>query len=99
MTSEETRHGQSSSVDKTVAVTCPAGKVVTGGGGYLASPSEPHEGMVGLDRLEPLNSGSGFVATMREVVPDSHDWQPNADALCATHPARHQHPAAVRCGR
>ncbi|MBO4209951.1 hypothetical protein [Micromonospora echinofusca] len=78
------------SVDKAITAPCPVGKVVTGGGGYLNTSSA--EGRVGLDRLEPLANGTGFVATMREVgaVDYAEDWQLSALAMCATPPAGYQ---------
>lgn len=75
------------SADKTVTATCPAGTVVTGGGGYVTNPGEAHWGLVGIDRLEPLNNGTGFVAGMREALPDPASWKLSAVAMCATAPA------------
>jgi|GEM_PF-7020472 len=75
-----------SSFDKTVTAPCPAGTVVTGGGGYLTAPAAPDQGLVALDRLEPLNNGSGFTAGMREVALDPNNWRLTADAMCATPP-------------
>lgn len=80
-----------SSLDKTAIASCPAGKVVTGGGGYL--PHSPAtEGRVGLDRLEPLANGSGFVAAMRETGPANFagTWGLTALAQCAPAPAGYQ---------
>jgi hypothetical protein len=74
------------SSDKTFTATCPSGTVVTGGGAYLTSPTAPHEGRVALDRLEPLNSGTGFTAAMREVTTDNENWRLSVDAMCATPP-------------
>lgn len=74
------------SLDKTVAATCPAGTVVSGGGGYLTAPAAAHQGHVALDRLEPLNNGSGFVAGMREVGAYAGNWRLSADALCLPAP-------------
>ena len=76
-----------SSVDKTLTALCPAGKVVTGGGGYLTAPGGPHQGHVALDRLEPLDNGSGFTAAMREVDAHPLAWQLSTDALCVPEPA------------
>jgi hypothetical protein len=76
--------------DKAVFSGCPAGTVVSGGGGYLTAPAAAHQGLVALDRLEPLANGSGFVATMREVAPDPGNWALTADALCVTPPAGYQ---------
>jgi hypothetical protein len=76
----------STSFDKNLTALCPAGKVVTGGGGYLTAPAAPNQGRVALDRLEPLNNGSGFVAGMREVGPNINTWQLSTDALCVTEP-------------
>ncbi|MGI5212254.1 hypothetical protein [Plantactinospora sp. CA-290183] len=76
------------SADKSVSVSCPAGKVVTGGGGYLtASPAAL--GQVALDRLEPLAGGSGFFATMREAGDDNFlgTWKLTGQAVCAPAPA------------
>jgi len=74
----------SSSFDKTLTAFCPAGTVVTGGGGYLTAPTAPDQGLVALDRLEPLNDGSGFTAGMREVAIDPNNWRLSTDATCAT---------------
>lgn len=74
-----------SSWDKAMTMTCPHGTVVTGGGGYLtASPAA--QGHVSLTQLEPLDNGSGFRATMREIKSTPADWQLTTDALCATAP-------------
>jgi hypothetical protein len=75
----------SSSV-KTWTTACPPGTVVTGGGGYLVAPAAAHLGLLGLDRLEPLNNGSGFTAAMREVFPDPLNWRLATDALCLPPP-------------
>jgi len=80
----------STSADKTITATCPTGKVVSGGGGFVtALGAEAH---VALDRLEPLASGTGFVATMREAGPASYsdDWTASAVAACVTQPAGYQ---------
>lgn len=77
----------SNSFDKAVTAGCPAGTVVSGGGGYLTAPAAPHQGYVALDQLEPLDNGSGFVSRMREVTPDPNNWQLSTDALCITKPA------------
>lgn len=76
----------STSTDKNMTVSCPAGTVVTGGGGYLTAPAGSHLGLLSLDRLEPLNNGSGFVARMREVHPDAGNWALTAEAMCAPAP-------------
>ena len=76
-----------SSSAKTQFAPCPAGTVVTGGGGYLTAPAAAHQGRVTLDRLEPLADGSGFTAAMREVVAHPLNWQLSADALCVPKPA------------
>jgi hypothetical protein len=76
----------SNSFDKALIATCPAGTVVTGGGGYLTAPAAAHQGLVALDRLEPLDNGSGFIATMREVDPDPNNWQLSTDATCLPAP-------------
>ncbi|MEU6075426.1 hypothetical protein [Micromonospora sp. NPDC047074] len=80
-----------SSEDKSAFAPCPAGKVVTGGGGFLTAGSSA-QGRVGLDRLEPLANGSGFFTTMREVGPTDFtgDWGLQAVGQCATPPAGYQ---------
>ncbi|MDG4809432.1 hypothetical protein O7634_22015 [Micromonospora sp. WMMD1120] len=85
-----------SSADKSAFASCPAGKVVTGGGGYLPAGSSA-AGRVGLDRLEPLSNGTGFFVTMREVGPVNFagDWGLQALAQCATAPAGYQVVAAT----
>jgi hypothetical protein len=71
-----------SSNDKTYTQACPAGTVVTGGGGYLtANPAA--EGWVGLDRLEPSADGSGFTASLREVDAYAGNWSLTVKAQCA----------------
>lgn len=77
----------STSVNKNLTATCPAGTVVTGGGGYLTSPAGAHQGHVSLVRLEPLNSGAGFVAGMNEVGVHLPNWQLSTDAICMPEPA------------
>jgi hypothetical protein len=70
------------STDKSVSLNCPAGTVVTGGGGYLtANPAA--NGWVALDRLEPRADGTGYVATMREVDNYAGNWSLTGKALCA----------------
>jgi hypothetical protein len=80
-----------SSVDKGTTAACPTGKVVSGGGAF------PHtalaaEGRIGLDRLEPLANGSGFVGTIREVGPTNYagDWGLQVLAQCVPAPAGYQ---------
>lgn len=75
-----------SSADKTLTVNCPPGTVVTGGGGYLTAPAAPHQGHVALDRLEPLDNGSGFTAAMRVVDAHPLAWRLSTDALCVPQP-------------
>ncbi|MEW2428590.1 hypothetical protein AB0877_11295 [Micromonospora sp. NPDC047644] len=86
-----TQSAAESSLDKSAFASCPTGKVVTGGGGFLVSGSSAN-GRVGLDRLEPLANGSGFFVTMREVGPVNFagDWALQALAQCATAPAGYQ---------
>lgn len=86
-----TQSAAESSADKSALASCPAGKVVTGGGGFLPAGSSA-AGRVGLDRLEPLANGTGFIATMREVgaVNFAGDWGLQALAQCATAPAGYQ---------
>jgi hypothetical protein len=76
----------SHSFDKALLASCPAGTVVTGGGGYLTAPAAAHQGLVALDRLEPLDNGSGFISAMREVHPDLNNWQLSTDAICMPTP-------------
>ncbi|WP_422739106.1 hypothetical protein ACN263_07690 [Micromonospora sp. WMMD729] len=86
-----TQSAAESSADKSAFASCPAGKVVTGGGGFLPAGSSA-AGRVGLDRLEPLANGTGFFVTMREVGPVNFvgDWGLQAVAQCATTPAGYQ---------
>jgi hypothetical protein len=79
------------SADKTITASCPTGKVVSGGGGYLAA-STGAKAHVALDRLEPLANGTGFAATMREAGPGSYsdDWTLSAVAACVTQPTGYQ---------
>ncbi|NBE81267.1 hypothetical protein [Micromonospora rubida] len=86
-----TQSAAESSLDKSALASCPAGKVVTGGGGFLTAGSTA-DGRVGLDRLEPLANGTGFFVTMREVGPTNFtpDWGLQALAQCATAPAGYQ---------
>lgn len=74
------------STDKTVKADCPAGRVVSGGGGYLTT-SPQVESEVALDRLEPAADGSGFTATMREAVDTPDTWRMTALAVCVPQPA------------
>ncbi|HEY0637025.1 MAG TPA: hypothetical protein VGD67_05205 [Pseudonocardiaceae bacterium] len=75
------------SSDKTFTANCPPGTVVTGGGGFIVSPTTDHQGFLSLDRLEPLDNGSGFTAAMREVAPHGENWRLGVDATCVTIPA------------
>ncbi|MFI5928290.1 hypothetical protein ACIA3K_20325 [Micromonospora sp. NPDC051543] len=86
-----THSAAESSADKSALASCPAGKVVTGGGGFLTAGSSA-DGRVGLDRLEPLANGTGFFVTMREAGPANFagDWGLQAVAQCATTPAGYQ---------
>ncbi|MFE9914525.1 hypothetical protein ACFYPG_05135 [Micromonospora sp. NPDC005553] len=86
-----TQSAAESSLDKSAFASCPTGKVVTGGGGFLLAGSSA-AGRVGLDRLEPLANGTGFFVTMREVGPVNFtgDWALQALAQCATTPAGYQ---------
>ncbi|MEU8390685.1 hypothetical protein [Micromonospora sp. NPDC048842] len=86
-----THSAAESSADKSALAACPAGKVVTGGGGFLVAGSSA-AGRVGLDRLEPLSNGTGFFVTMREAGPVNFtgDWALQALAQCATTPAGYQ---------
>jgi hypothetical protein len=86
-----THSAAESSADKSALASCPAGKVVTGGGGFLPAGSSA-AGRVGLDRLEPLANGTGFLATMREVGPVNFagEWGLQTLAQCATTPAGYQ---------
>lgn len=79
------------SVDKAHGAFCPPGKVVSGGGGFLASSSTA-QGRVALDRLEPVADGSGFIAGMREAGPTNFPdpWQLNTVAICVTKPAGYE---------
>lgn len=79
----------SNSLNKSIKATCPAGKVVTGGGGYLTT-SAAAEGHVGLYRLEPAADGSGFTAGMQEVNAYAGNWLLTALAVCAPAPAGYQ---------
>ncbi|MCZ7436725.1 hypothetical protein O7598_10015 [Micromonospora sp. WMMC241] len=86
-----TQTAAESSADKSALASCPTGKVVTGGGGFLTAGSSA-AGRVGLDRLEPLANGTGFIATMREAGPVNFagDWGLQTLAQCATAPAGYQ---------
>jgi len=77
----------SNSSDKTLTAHCPPNTVVSGGGGYLTAPASSGERMVGLDRLEPLNGGTGFTASMREVSPNPNNWRLSTDVTCITAPS------------
>lgn len=77
----------STSNGKSFSAPCPEDKVVTGGGGYVPSPdSVDVQGFVGLERLEPLNNGTAFVATMREFQSTPDFWRLAVDAICVTPP-------------
>lgn len=80
-----------SSSDKALSVSCPANKIVTGGGAYLTTSPDAW-GRVGVDRLEPLANGSGFIATMREAGPVGYDgdWRFTTRAICVSPPSGYQ---------
>jgi hypothetical protein len=71
-----------SSISKTVAARCPAGKRVLGGGGTVTDG----RGQVVLERLEPVQTATDdrFVVGAREDGSGySRNWQLTAYALCA----------------
>jgi hypothetical protein len=79
------------SFDKSLTVLCPGGTVVSGGGGYVPAPENADvQGFVGLDRLEPLGNGSGFIARMREFQSTIDLWKLSVDAICVTEPAGYE---------
>ena len=70
----------SNSANKTQSATCPAGKVVVGGGGYVTGGV----GQVGIDRSAPLSTGTGYSVTAREDGSGyAANWSVTAIAFCA----------------
>jgi len=70
---------------KTTKADCPAGTVVTGGGGYLTAPNSPL-GYAALYRMEPAWDGTGFWVGTEEIVGFAADWRHTAIAMCAPQP-------------
>ena len=79
----------SNNANKVMTAFCPAGTVVTGGGGYLTT-SPAAAGHVGLIRLEPLAGGGGFTAAMRVTDGFGGNWAMTSKAACVTPPAGYQ---------
>jgi hypothetical protein len=70
----------SNSVNKTQSATCPAGKVVVGGGGYVTGGV----GQVGIERSVPLSTGTAYSVTAREDGSGyAANWTVTAIAFCA----------------
>src|SRR5687767_3095994 len=70
----------STSVNKTQSATCPAGKVVVGGGGYVTGGV----GQVGIDRSTPLTTGTSYSVSAREDGSGyAGNWSVTAIAFCA----------------
>ncbi|GAB2944971.1 hypothetical protein GCM10027280_37230 [Micromonospora polyrhachis] len=87
------------SADKSRTLTCPVGKVVTGGGGYLtASPGAV--GRVAMDQFAPSADGRSWTVGMREVGPVKYtgDWAFTVVAICATAPSGYQIVSEVKSG-
>ena len=70
---------------KSLVASCPAGKVVVGGGGWTAPTfvDDPLDG-VALQISAPNGNGNAWVVTAREIVPTSQNWILWTYALCAT---------------
>jgi len=78
----------SNAFNKTASVFCPQGKVATGGGTYLTQ-SASAQGLVAVDRLEPLANGVGFAGRISNIgVPPA--WRMTVQAVCVTPPAGYQ---------
>jgi hypothetical protein len=68
------------SLNKTQTATCPAGKVVVGGGGYITGGV----GQVGIERSAPTSSGRGYSLTAHEDGSGyAANWSVTAIAFCA----------------
>jgi hypothetical protein len=76
-----------SEATKTHQTTCPAGKVVVGGGAFIITPSGPSANKVRLIELRPVHPGGGpdgYLASAQEVgasVPEN--WSMVVNAVCA----------------
>jgi hypothetical protein len=76
--------GESSTDSKFVFASCPAGKVIIGGGahitmagGGLATPE------LALDESDASDSGTTWFAHAHEVVPTAGSWHVTVTAICA----------------
>jgi hypothetical protein len=78
---------------KTVTASCPAGKRVVGGGGWVFATGAADEAKVLLTRLQPVLSqdAGSYVVTGEEVAPGmTGTWWLEAYALCAPAPAGYE---------
>ena len=70
------------SADKSVTVTCPAGRVVLSPGGYLTGAN----GAVGMDRIRPNAALTSVTVRAAETDPFGGAWSVTAVAKCAFAP-------------
>lgn len=79
------------SSDKDFEAACPAGTVVTGGGGFVVASSPSPKGKVGITAIRPQADGDGVRVIVREAdVNFASNWRAAAVALCAPEPAGYE---------
>jgi hypothetical protein len=85
--------GTDSVSPKTATASCPAGKRVVGGGGWVFATAAADEAKVLLTRLQPVSTADAgsYVVTGEEVAPGmTGTWRLAAYALCAPAPAGYE---------
>ncbi|MBO4210612.1 hypothetical protein [Micromonospora echinofusca] len=84
---------------KPLTLTCPIGKVVTGGEAWLTASLDA-VGRVGLEQFAPSADGRTWTVVMRETgtTDFTGNWQISASAFCVTTPSGYEVVSADRTG-